>query len=287
MKASKMSVKGNSIEDVLESSGMNWIAEKQELITGGGIDIPSHKAIVRTDINKPVGVVGNRYCPVQNAEAFAFMDVLVQEHKAVYENIYQVNGGSRVIVQAKINKDFEVKKGDVIASYITMINSFDGTTPFKCYFTPVRLWCANQLVVSIKKSVSSISIRHTNNVMERAETAFRVLNFAESIFDSFKLTAKKLTEKILDKQMVEKFLKDVVGEETSAQNTRYRQEILSISENGIGNSGNTLWDLYNGVTEWIDHKRGNDIDKRMASSLVGSGFNIKQKAWESVNNLID
>jgi phage/plasmid-like protein (TIGR03299 family) len=287
MKAMKMEVKGNTISDVLESSGMNWFAETHEMITGSGIDVPSHKAIVRNDINKSIGVVGNRYCPVQNSDAFAFMDVLVQEHKAVYEHIYQVNGGSRVIVQARMNNDFEVQQGDVVSSYITMINSFDGTTPFKCYFTPIRLWCANQLVLSFKKSVASVSIRHTTNAMEKAETAFRVLGLADNIFESFKITAKKLTQKILDNQVVEKFLADVIGEETSAQKIRQRQEVLSITESGIGNRGNTLWDLYNGVTEWIDHKRGNDINKRMASALVGSGFNVKQKAWNSVSSLLD
>jgi hypothetical protein len=91
---------------------------------------------------------------------------------------------------------------------------------------------------------------------------------------------------MVDKKMVEEFLNSVIGPEKSTRSTNNRSEVLEAFRKGKGNNGETLWDLYNGVTEWVDHNRGNDDEKRMASSLVGSGFNMKTQAWESAMNYI-
>ena len=287
MKAKRIDIATTtSIEDVLDVTQMNWMAESQDMITVAGVPVNSHKALVRNDNNAVIGVVGNRYQPVQNNEAFAFMDILVQQNKASYESLYVVGGGSKVIIQAKINNEFEVKEHDVISSYITMINSFDGSTPFKIYFTPIRLWCLNQLVCSFRKAISSITIRHTENRMEKIDLALQVLGKADNYFEYFQQRAKKFTEIMVDKKMVEEFLNSVIGPEKSTRSTNNRSEVLEAFRKGKGNNGETLWDLYNGVTEWVDHNRGNDDEKRMASSLVGSGFNMKTQAWESAMNYI-
>ena len=47
-------------------------------------DVPNAFATVRTDTNQVLGVVGARYEPVQNRDAFNFFDPLVDRDEAVY-----------------------------------------------------------------------------------------------------------------------------------------------------------------------------------------------------------
>ena len=74
-----------NIEDVLDATNCNWEAEQHPLITGGGVNVSSHKALVKNTEQSILGIVGNNYQPVQNSTAFAFMDSLVQKHEAEYE----------------------------------------------------------------------------------------------------------------------------------------------------------------------------------------------------------
>jgi len=289
VKAKKISIPDNltSIDEVLEATNMMWIAEQHELITGSGINVPNHKAIVRADNKAVLGIVGQNYQPVQNTTAFAFLDTLVQKNKAVYENVFEVDNGSRMIVQAKLDNDFDVRAGDTVASYITMMNSFDGSTPFKVFFTPIRLFCTNQLTRAWRSKADSITIKHTANVEAKADEAFKVLCAAQKYFEQFKVQSIIMAQKILDKKMVENFISSIFNEEEKRSTKTYNiiDEVLELSENGKGNNGNTVWDLYNGVTEYVDWYRGKDDDKRIASALLGSGNALKDKAWVAAVNL--
>jgi len=282
MMASKLKVSNaKSIEEVLESTGMNWDAESHPLVTGGGLDVPNFKAMVRSDNSHVLGVVGSKYQPVQNSLAFGFMDTLVQKHDAEYENVYSLKGGAYVIVQARIHHDFEARRGDRIASYITMLNSFDGTTSFKVYFTPIRLFCTNQLGASWRKKAQSITVRHSVNAKENAEEGFRVLCSAQEYFEQFQEKARVLAQKAVDQKMVDKFLKEVLGEAESTQKKNQHEKVTELFQHGKGNKGETMWDLYNGVTEYVDHHGTKDDDKRLASALMGHGLNLKDKAWNA------
>lgn len=279
--------KASTIEEVLETSDMNWIAEQNGLITETGVSVPSHKALTRSDNKSVLGVVGKGYEPVQNSDAFAFMDTLVDMHKAQYEYLYSIAGGSKVLVQAKVDETFEVRQGDAVQTYITMINSFNGTTPYKVFFTPRRLFCDNQLRAAIREATESISIRHTKNIMINAEEALKLLCQASEYFDIFKQKARALAQKSVDKRLVDAFMNDVMGEAESTRKKRQIEAVTDLFENGKGNNGSSLWDLYNGVTEWVDHHGIKNPEKRLSSALVGAGSGKKAKAWNVAMELLD
>jgi len=245
MIANKLEATGNSIEEVLENANMYWVAEQHELITGTGVSIPAHKALVRSDNSSVLGVVGKGYQPMQNNEAFALMDELVKMNNAKYEYLYELDGGSKIIAQAKIDNDFEVRNGDSVQSYITMINSFDGSSPVKLYYTPIRLWCSNQLRGSVKNATESISIRHTKNIAARTEEAMRVLGMAENYFESFKEHSRMLAQKVIDKKMIDKFLEGVIGKADSTRKENQYEDINKLIAGGMGNDGSSFWDAYN------------------------------------------
>lgn len=286
MIANKAKVSGSTIEEVLMFADSNWEAEPYEVLTSSGISLDKYKAILRSDNNGFLGMVGSTYQIVQNSQAFSFMDVLVQEHQAKYQYLYSINNGAKIILQAKIDNNFEVRKNDRIETYLTLINSFNGTTPLMCFFTPVRLWCKNQLQAAIKHKTNCVKIRHTQNIEVKVEEAFRVLGKANSYFVAFKEKSKQLAQKSLNKKMVDSFLNSLFNGKETTRKDNQKQEVLKLTENGKGNNGSSLWDLYNGVTEWVDHSRIQNSEKRLASSLVGTGSTLKEKAWSLANSLI-
>ena len=65
-----------------------------------------------------------------------------------------------------------------------------------------------------------------------------------------------------------------------------RDTVERLFETGKGNKGQSVWDLYNGATEWVDHYKGNNEEKRFASAMFGDGANIKGKAFQSAMALV-
>jgi len=44
-----------------------------------GTAVPQRKAVVRSDTGDVLGVLGNSYIPVQNYQAFGFLDAIVEK----------------------------------------------------------------------------------------------------------------------------------------------------------------------------------------------------------------
>ena len=69
----------------IEFGGLDFIVEKQKLITERGLDVPDYFATVREDNNDVLGMVGKDYTIVQNRDVFSFFDGIVGAGTAIYE----------------------------------------------------------------------------------------------------------------------------------------------------------------------------------------------------------
>ena len=77
---------------------------------------------------------------------------------------------------------------------------------------------------------------------------------------------------------------ELFGQEETPEaiSTRTRNQMDTVGDlfiNGVGNRGLNNWDMLNAVTEFVDHKRSKDADKRLDSAWFGGGAELKQKAW--------
>jgi phage/plasmid-like protein (TIGR03299 family) len=271
-----------SAEEALEKAGLAWSVEPVELVTGAGRNVSTHKAICRGDTGQILGVVGEGYVPVQNTTAFAFADVIASRYGATYEFAGIVKNGRRVFLQAKLNESFEARRGDRIDSYITMVTSHDGSSSMRCFLTPIRLFCENQLTRAIRGATTNIALRHTASIEARIQSAFQVFSMSAHAFTLFREKSKYLARKVADKQMVQRFLDEVIGKaDDSVRIANQRQKVTQLFQNGRGNFGQSAFELYNAAVEWVDHERGSDAEKRMDSAMFGSGALIKEQAFRS------
>ena len=70
--------------------------------------------------------------------------------------------------------------------------------------------------------------------------------------------------------------------------TNIRTQILDLFSSGRGNSGNTRYDLLNGVSDYTDHAmttRGEaKAEARFESALLSSGAELKQRAFDILSD---
>jgi phage/plasmid-like protein (TIGR03299 family) len=284
MKAIQYNLKDvKTADEALESAQLNWEACPQNILTESGVSIPDHRAILRSDNNFPIGMVGSRYLPLQNSFAFSFFDTVCQQHDAKYEKAYVVDGGHKVILEATVNGPITIRKNDEILRKIRLINTFDGSSPFLVQFSIWRLICKNGLMGWAKENKCRVT--HTKNAESRAGEALRILAISIQYFEKFEAQCKLLAQKIMDKKMVDKFIKECFGEKGSKRQENQINKVLELYEAGSGTGKGTLWDMTNAFCEWMDHFRSADEETRLANSIVGSA-SIKEHSFDVACSLI-
>ena len=296
----KKSIKdAQSAEDAMRIAGMDWHVDQVPMVTASGLDVPKHKALVRSDNSRVLAVVGKDFQPLQNHEAFAFADTFRDRFGGNYESAYCLSHGARIMLQLKINGGFDLpsKEGeDHIDKYLTLFENRGGGG-VQGFFTTIRVFCTNQFRSLKNNKAESFSIRHTKNMKARIEEAFTVFSMSQKWFQVFEEKARYLAQKQVDKKMVESFLDTVIGlpiteewNEEQGKNIRVehprilaqRARVVELFEGGKGNHGENAWELMHGVTEMVDHyKHVNNADKRFSSALLGSGADVKQVAFEA------
>ncbi|MDD5649427.1 MAG: DUF932 domain-containing protein [Candidatus Nanoarchaeia archaeon] len=270
-------------EEALDKSACNWEAQLIEMVTTNGINVPEHKAVVRSDNNWVIGVVGSRYRPLQPSFAYSWFDAVCAQHNAAYTGAYVIDGGHKVILEATVNGAIEIRKNDVVFQKIQLINTFDGSYPFTAQFMVWRQVCKNGLMGWAKEN--KCKVHHTKNGEIKAAEAMRVLSAGTVFFKRFEEQLRVLSQKVLDSAMVDRFIKECFGEGGGTRRENLVEKVKECYEAGMGTGQGTAYDLYNGYVEWIDHYRSSDVETRLANSVLGATY-LKETAWNAINKLV-
>ncbi len=265
----------------MEKSGLAWSVEQAQLMTCNGISVDTHKALFRSDTNKILGIVGTGYTPVQNPTAFAFFDVITEKYGATYEYAGIIKDGRKIFLQAKLGRSFEAAPGDQVDMYLTMVTAHDGSLSLRAFLTPIRLFCQNQLIRAIRHATTNIQLKHTSTVNNRLRDATMVFQVSMQAAEEFEAKAKFLTQKLVDRQMVEKFLNEISWIPAAPDSGTSRTAIEALFHNGRGNRGQNAWELYNAAVEYVDHERSKDPEKALDSAMFGAGALLKERAFQA------
>ena len=281
--------------EAIRAAGLNWRVEKRPLFTpyykqrtksrsphGIQREITGYSAVVRTDDQRVLGVVGKTWQPLQNRDAFKFFDPFISAGEAQYHTAGSLKDGQYVWVLAKLDSDpMRVAKNDYVDRYLLLSNSHDGKAAVNVRFTPVRVVCWNTLSMAESDNAAPfLRIRHAGNLkqtMKRVQEVFDITNrtFAATL-EQYRWLAKHQVGNI------EKYVCDVLDvPHDPEQPPRALDNIVHLFEMGRGQDNKairgTLWAVYNGITEWVDHERGRD-GTRLHAAWYGEGRRIKQRA---------
>lgn len=293
----------DTAKEALKSAGLDWRVIQRPLQTEKGFKIPDTVANFRADPDGDfgyLGTVGTGYQVLQNPEAQAFMESVVREGEATFHSAGILDGGRKVWILYKLNKEILIGARDLIQPFIMVMNSHDMSTSVMGMPVPYRPACANMIPGFIKSAGDSVvRIRHSGDLKSKLRNAASVMRKALRFYEHFEASANEMQATRLTSANVDAFLNALIPDPivTETSNTRTenkREAILSNYKGGRGSelAGETLWGLVNAVGEYTDHtkwetSKASDLaNKRAKAGLLGSGAALKEAAWGQAQELV-
>jgi phage/plasmid-like protein (TIGR03299 family) len=278
-------------EEAIVAAGLDWTVAKKNMYlktpNQGFQGIKGRQALVRTDTWDVLGVFSPRYSPLQNIRAFDGISGVMEDYGAVFHSAGSINGGRRVFIYAEL-PDTLMVGNDELAKGILLTNSHDGSAAVAMQLMATRKICFNTM--NGKFQNGGFRVVHTGNLDVRMRTARDFLGIESRYFQAIEEGAADMHAGELSSPG--EFLRKLFGIELDAQevSTRIQNNMDTVQDlyyHGIGNRGLTRWDMYNAVTEYVDHHRGPAtgdelvrVDRRLNSAWFGAGAAMKGKAWE-------
>jgi phage/plasmid-like protein (TIGR03299 family) len=238
--------------------------------------------------NKDVlGVVGERYVPLQNEELFDFADNLL-DNGGRWETAGSIKGGRVVFGALALERETVIDPNgvsDKVNTYLLVNTSHDGSIAIQASITPVRVVCANTLNLALGQrgrngSVKqSFKIRHTQTASGKVQVAREALGLANAYIDEFSKMANEMIQKEVSKKKFDEIVLALYPkpkDEAKGANSRWENKIDLINDIYVGDYNNTItgtaWGVANALTERLDWYRSGRKGKTESILASASGF---------------
>jgi phage/plasmid-like protein (TIGR03299 family) len=259
--------------------------------------IDNRVALVRSDTGAALEILSdNRYKIVQPIEYFeAFRDALAANNLSI-SAAGVLQGGRKVFVTAKLDREFAVNVMDVdpSESYMVIGGGYDGNLASFGYLSTFRTICWNTLSANLSQSKAGGKL-------------FRVPHYAafdgKAMGNAIGLAGKEvkvradvfnvMARRTVRNEERDAFFKTLLGikddDKLSPQKQGKLEALYEAFANGPGaqlpSAKSTVYGLVNAVSFYTDHlagtrdTTGDGVDKsRFASAQFGAGAQLKAKA---------
>jgi len=294
----------------IKLAGLDWSVESRPLHYGGrdaddceAFEVPGKVGLVRSDTQALLSIRSESYVPLQNVEAFDFMDGVLGDdvERVKYETAGALRGGRVVWMMARMPGEVVVGDGDVTYPYLLLSNSHDGTQAVRIMPTMVRVVCNNTLNLAMRSQgvASAFTMWHTSGLTNRMAEAKRVLGLVRKQTAAFGEQASALAGVEVSRQRMQQYLAELFPVDASGTDRQKenalgkRQDVRRLFEEEPANTMDgvrgTGWGLLNAATHYVDHEaygldEGEDEqgrnDGRLSSIWYGKGAKMKAFAME-------
>jgi phage/plasmid-like protein (TIGR03299 family) len=266
----------------------NWNVRLEDVAIPEGFESDkSYSFVTRTNPfdntkNDVLGVVGERYVPLQNEDLFDFGDLML-DGGGRWETAGSIKGGRQVFGSLALERETVLDPNgvsDKVNTYLLINTSHDGSVAIQASITPVRVVCANTLNLALKgKAKQSFKIRHTSTASGKVAQAREALGLANRYMDEF----DKMAQEMISKEITKAKFDDIVAlaypapeKDAKGSFKKYNDKMDLIQSIYVGEYNNTIsgtaWGAFNALTErldWYRSGRGGDNESILAAA---SGF---------------
>lgn len=256
----------SDVGELLSESGLDFDVEQRPArYTWKGKQrlVPNSYVNVRTDNGDPFAVVGRFYTPVQNREAFEFLQALADARQVVFETA-GMTARNRVFISMQLPDTLVIDAGglnDELKQFIVAFNSHDGQTPFQVVTTPWAPLCGNTERFALRDAVTRWAVRHTNSATARFAEARKTLGLSLKYYEEL---AKEETALARTNATIDDFwatVREVWGERDPETETKRsagmadrRDEALEqLWAKNSARVGKTAYAVERSATEYLDH----------------------------------
>jgi len=283
----------NTNEMLVAANLNNWNVRLEDLeIPSSLVSDKQYQYVVRTNPTDKtqtdvLGIVGERYVPLQNEDLFSFGDNIL-DGGGRWETAGSIRGGRVVFGSLALERETVLDPNgvaDVVKTYLLINTSHDGSIAIQASITPVRVVCANTLNVALNRTrkkdgvKQSFKIRHTQTAEGKITVARQALGMANSYMDEF----DKMAHAMIAKEISAKDFNDIIlaaypkpDLDTKGAVKKWENKVDMINDIYTGEyngmiSGNA-WGAFNALTErldWYRSARGGNSESMFAAA---SGF---------------
>jgi phage/plasmid-like protein (TIGR03299 family) len=283
----------NTSEMLVAANLNNWNVRLEDLeIPTTLVSDKNYQYVVRTNPTDKtqtdvLGIVGERYVPLQNEDLFSFGDNIL-DGGGRWETAGSIRGGRVVFGSLALERETVLDPNgvaDVVKTYLLINTSHDGSIAIQASITPVRVVCANTLNVALNRTrkkdgvKQSFKIRHTQTAEGKITVARQALGMANSYMDEF----DKMAHAMIAKEISAKDFNDIIlaaypkpDLDTKGAVKKWENKVDMINDIYTGEyngmiSGNA-WGAFNALTErldWYRSARGGNSESMFAAA---SGF---------------
>lgn len=239
------------------------------------VNIPTRRAVVRSDTEEFFAVVSDEYQPVQYDQAFEFLN----EINPLVSSAGALSGGRKgfMVVQVpdRLQLDLEIDGvNDPHDLYVIVQTSHDLSKAVEIAVMPLRTKCMNMLGLPVlaRDAQQRWSIKHIGDVQRKLDEARKMLIRTHKYADTFAAMTRQLASVRVDDDTLNIVLKMVLPDRP-----RRNEQISAISHafhtsdfvrEGGGRNG---WDLVNATSEYFQW--GRNTSTRTTQSMFTSGIN--------------
>jgi phage/plasmid-like protein (TIGR03299 family) len=227
-------------------------------------EIEGTYTVQRSTDQRSLGVVGERYVPLQTKDQAYFVDALIDTSDTKGVIMGQTKGGSQTFAALELTRRLLTELPDeAISTWFIVVNSFDGSTSFSGSVVPLRGACVNGLTWTVESAQRTWKIRHTKSAEIRIDAARAQLGLVNTYLDRFEVEARELLAtrltNIAGQEIVETLFPDPEGDSKRALTmTTERREVLLatwIHAPNLEDIRHTGWGFLNAVAEYDQWER--------------------------------
>ena len=279
-----------SVPEAIKAAGLDWEVGMQKVYMGTVANLiekehyqlaTDYMATYRKTDNKILGIVGSKYTPLQNKDAFNWFQPFLDAELATLETAGSLYEGRRIWVLAKIaDCTAGIKGSDAVSQYILLSNSHDGSLAVRVGFTPIRVVCNNTLCMAHESNASKLlKVRHSSQLIKNLDLVRETMNLAAQEFEATVVQYKALAARDIDSASLEKYVRKVFNIEKTGGD-KLLPKIIHLFENGRGSreAGKTYWGAYNAVNGYFNYFRGKTPENTLNSVWFGESSELNKRA---------
>jgi len=260
------------------NDSLNWTVSKRTLcyMTADGLQPWSEKqAVVRDDNDVALGVVSPEYELVQNEDLKSLINPMVSEGVLTVVKQGYLNKGAKVFIQAEVNQEFQVV-GESYKGLITLLNGHTGNASVAIGTTATRVICGNTFSMAYKDIGEKF--RHSVGVTERVLESTAVINYVNDAMRKYSEYVETLADTKCTATQFKQAVEEIYGKPADKLRDSFVDRLNNLFYNGKGNSGKTMYDCFNAVTEYATHYSRKNADGRFNYANFGKGADINRRA---------
>jgi phage/plasmid-like protein (TIGR03299 family) len=274
-----------TVEQMMKASKTNWQVERRPIFDARGNEIEGFASLTRDSDNSVLDIVGSRYIPTQNVEAFSMFRKFVEAGDAHIETMGSLQSGKYVWALANLNKDFKVTSKDVLKNYLLAAVPHQQGKSVIYKFTNVRVVCNNTFSAALAGR-ADIRLGHRMKTDEvRIEKAKEALGIVREQAEEFGIAAQQLRKKSMRFEDTVRVLAEIYQDnipvteliaDFDERANRTMKVLMDVNTNAPGAEPDNAYGVLNAVTYYADHLASRTADKRLLNAWLGKAARQKE-----------